>query len=653
MQDPRARFLTVRDVRSPDGRWLASAGGDRTVRLWDADDGEQVQELGTHGDVVYTAAYSPDGRVLATGSRDRTVRLWQTGEANDGADAGGCLVLEGHEDAVLGVVFAASEAAGSLLVVSASYDRTVRLWAAPDGAPLYCFRGHRRAAVAVSVSEDGALVASASLDGTMRLWILDELFRASDDDQGSSAGGEGRPDEESFGEAELDPSWAASRPSASTSAEGDAAATAGSTTGDGAELEARKMNALRLGGLVSVAATRLSRAGRMRSRAAARAGATTASAAVASTDGGAVAESEAKSPGAVAAAQLGRDQASARRKVRAGLIAVQALSRFTKAGKLGETRRAAARTSPATVSTSAGSFVDSGLTSSASASTSSAASLPTTATEEVRREVRLWYDCAARAALANDLGPAVQLAERGLALCTPVGAGNTAEAARLLSLYSVLRRAAARGPHPAEWGTEEVADFLRLVTGDLNLTLRDSADGPMLLQLAAVGPEQLARLVVGSIDPAVMERASAQLLSMAAAATAAAANVNSVSAASGILAGESGVFANGSARIDAVLEVQIGPTTYELAVGDGSSALADSELVTLAGLKRAIVTHVDDAEVLSTNDEFRLVRVEAGSGPGGREIAVGQDTRPLVRAALQGGRPVLRVVGVRHAAGRS
>ncbi|QYS99665.1 hypothetical protein H0G86_006785 [Trichoderma simmonsii] len=145
---------------SPNGQTIASASNDHTVRLWDVTTGTFRQKLEGHSEWVRAVIFSPDGSTIASASNDCTIRLW---------DAATCMVqqkLEGHS----GWVYAVAFSLDSTMLASASSDHTIRLWDTSRGVLQRTLRGHRGSTRAVSFSRDGKTLASASDDRTVRLW---------------------------------------------------------------------------------------------------------------------------------------------------------------------------------------------------------------------------------------------------------------------------------------------------------------------------------------------------------------------------------------------------------------------------------------------------------------------------------------------------
>ena len=145
---------------SPNGQTLASGSQDRTIRLWNPNNGNLKRTLRGHRDAVNSVAFSPDGRTLASGSWDGTIRLWNPNNGNLKR------TLTGHTD---GISFVAFSPDGQILA-SASGDRTLRLWNPNNGKHIRTLAGHTNRVDSIAFSPDGQTLASASRDQTIHLW---------------------------------------------------------------------------------------------------------------------------------------------------------------------------------------------------------------------------------------------------------------------------------------------------------------------------------------------------------------------------------------------------------------------------------------------------------------------------------------------------
>ncbi len=150
---------------SPDGKMIASASRDKTIKLWRLD-GTTVQTLVGHNDEVNSVAWSPDGKMIVSGSVDNTVKLWSLENKASGQEFGTKVqTLKGHGGWVISVAWSSD----GKMIASASRDRTVKLWSR-EGKELQTLKGHNHTVMSVSFSPDSDILATASWDKTIKLW---------------------------------------------------------------------------------------------------------------------------------------------------------------------------------------------------------------------------------------------------------------------------------------------------------------------------------------------------------------------------------------------------------------------------------------------------------------------------------------------------
>jgi WD40 repeat protein/serine/threonine protein kinase len=145
---------------SHDGKWLATAGKDAEVRIWNAKTGELKSVIREHATEVNGLAFRDDGQQLATASEDGVVRLFDVDSGSLEAE------LIGHMHGV----FCVQYAGGGDLLVSAGRGGTVRLWDPRQHHQLDSFKAHNANIEAIDLSPDGTLLATGSRDDTIRLW---------------------------------------------------------------------------------------------------------------------------------------------------------------------------------------------------------------------------------------------------------------------------------------------------------------------------------------------------------------------------------------------------------------------------------------------------------------------------------------------------
>jgi uncharacterized protein with WD repeat len=153
---------------TPDGKTIITTIDEKII-LWNVDDGKKIGELIGHekGISVYKVNVSPNGKLLASASGDKSVKIWDIKKQKL------ITTFLGHKDEVRDVTFSHD---GKLLA-SAAADKTVKVWDVQKQSEITTFKRHSAPILSVSFSDDDKYLASAGQDKKIIVWDLDLLNR--------------------------------------------------------------------------------------------------------------------------------------------------------------------------------------------------------------------------------------------------------------------------------------------------------------------------------------------------------------------------------------------------------------------------------------------------------------------------------------------
>lgn len=148
---------------TPDRRFLAVAGQDAIVRLFDPETGAISREIPTDQIEINGMAFSPDGQELATAGDDGTIRIWNLATGNER------LKIEAHPGKAFDVIYSPSGAA----ILTCGDHPLIFEFDVKTGLERRTLIGHRSDVQSLKIGANGKTLVSTSLDRTVRTWDLE------------------------------------------------------------------------------------------------------------------------------------------------------------------------------------------------------------------------------------------------------------------------------------------------------------------------------------------------------------------------------------------------------------------------------------------------------------------------------------------------
>lgn len=158
----------------PDGETIATAGDDRSIKLWNVGTGKCVYSFAGISEEIRAIAISADGKSIVAGGFDRRISYWslESKKYTSGFFARSSSP-HSHDSVISAVAFSPD----GRFIVSASADKTLRVWGKYTGELKRILNGHLDSVNTVAISPDSQIIASGSDDRTIRLWTFDNSYR--------------------------------------------------------------------------------------------------------------------------------------------------------------------------------------------------------------------------------------------------------------------------------------------------------------------------------------------------------------------------------------------------------------------------------------------------------------------------------------------
>ncbi|MBD2492862.1 WD40 repeat domain-containing protein [Nostoc sp. FACHB-280] len=154
---PVVQALLIKSKQQTITPWLCPL----TANLISADS-SLLRTLTGHTASVNVVAITPDGKQVISASSDKTIKVWNLAKGKE------LVTLTGHK----GGVTAIAVTPDGKQVISGSFDQTLKVWNLAEAKELFTLDGHEDRINAITITPDGLKIISASDDKTLKVWEL-------------------------------------------------------------------------------------------------------------------------------------------------------------------------------------------------------------------------------------------------------------------------------------------------------------------------------------------------------------------------------------------------------------------------------------------------------------------------------------------------